>query len=183
MVWDKWTPGGAARSLLMAFLGCVGWHLHCGPDGESMAGGQMPVFSLLVALVWDQMHRRAELGPLCQPHVAASFSPMGYGAGDTGRWPHQTFHPRSCFWSLWDVNHKLEFCFPGFPRSSAPSGMALHGGKTSRSGCRALCWLCSAPTTPNQDISGLTPPGHPAGHACVPPSVLTLSQLPAMNGI
>lgn len=58
MVWDKWTPDVAARSLLMPLLGCVGWHWHCDPDGEGMAGVQMPGFSMLVTLVWGQMHRK-----------------------------------------------------------------------------------------------------------------------------
>lgn len=63
MVWDKWAPDVAARSLLMPLLECVRWHWHSGPDGEGMAGVKMPVFSLLVALVWGQMLRKGRAWP------------------------------------------------------------------------------------------------------------------------
>lgn len=52
--------------------------------------------------------------PTLLPPLPLPSPPVGHGAVDTGRWPHQSSHPTSWFCSLWDVNHKLKFCFPAF---------------------------------------------------------------------
>lgn len=132
-MWDKWTPGVAARSLLMPLLGCVGWPWHCGPDGEDMAGSQMPGFSLLVTFVWGQIHSKGRAWfPVPAPApVAASFSPTGMWG--CGHWDVASSDFPSNTLFLQSVGHEpqTEILFSCvFPRSSAPHGMALHGGKT-----------------------------------------------------
>lgn len=144
-MWDKWTPGVAARSLLMPLLGCVGWHWHCGPDGESMAGAQMPVFSLLVALVWGQMHKRAELGPQCQPHIAVSFSPIGMWG--CGHWQvaSSDFPSNKLFLESVGCEPQTEILLSCFSQKLSPSWPGTAQGKDTRHpGLAAGLWAGSA---------------------------------------
>lgn len=126
-LWSRWRGHGRDTNAWFFSAGDI----HLGPDAQE---GQ-------------------SLVPTASPPLLPPSLPLGYGAVDSGRWPHQISHPTSCFWSLRDVNHKVKFCFPVF-FPEAQRLLAWHcmreRHEVSRFGCRALGWLCSAPTTPNQ---------------------------------
>lgn len=104
-------------------------------------------------------------------------APAGCGAVDTGRWPHQSSHPTSCFWSPWDANHNPKSFFPAFfPKSAAPLSVALRGERAG--GITGGVWFQGfglAPLGSHHSLPGHWAPyptqRHPVCRAWVPPSL------------
>lgn len=96
-------------------------------------------FSLLVAL---RLGADAQEGQSLAPSASPALlpppplppAPAGCGAVDTGRWPHQSSHPTSCFWSPWDANHNPKSFFPAFffSQKRGPSRCGVAWGKDRR---------------------------------------------------
>lgn len=121
------------------------------------------------------------LVPIASPTFLPPSLPLGCGAVDSGRWPHQTFHPTSCFWSLWDVNHKLKFCFPVFfPEAQLLLAWHCMGERHEISGLAAGLWAGSAQLPPPLTRC-LTPSGTP-NWSCLCPPICSGSLTPSCNG-